>query len=139
MVSPRWSIDQDCKDCAFGIDGVISLNTANLHEKWLDWRDYGGPLAIFRFGRFVLERLLGAPIDPDRRMPSFPVLECYQQGRLILRRVDQIPEGATLVQTAGAGETLDLGDGHLLGLPHQPGHPRTTFAVVLVHPRRCPD
>jgi hypothetical protein len=117
MVSPRWSIDQDCKDREFTIDGVISLNTAGLNDKTLDWRDYGGPLAIFRFGRFVRERLLGAPIDPDRQMPSFPTLECYQQGRLILRRDDQIPAGATLVQHAGPGETIDLGDGHTLRVP----------------------
>jgi hypothetical protein len=117
MVSPRWSIDQDCKNREFGIDGVISLNTALLHEKWLDWHDYGGPLAIFRFGRFVRERLLGASIDPDRRTPSFPTMECYQQGRLILRRVDQIPAGATLAQTAGPGETIDLGDGHIVRVP----------------------
>jgi hypothetical protein len=41
MVSPRWSIDQDCKNREFTIDGVISLDTAKLHEKLLDWRDYG--------------------------------------------------------------------------------------------------
>ena len=117
MISPRWSIDKNCQGCVFEIAHVIALNTAGLHDSWLDWRHYGGPLAIFHFGRFVREILLGAKIDPNRQKPSFPVLECYQQGRLILRRIDEIPTTATLVASAGRGESIDLGDGHVLRVP----------------------
>lgn len=117
MFSPQWSIDQNCRGRVFAINGVIAFNTAALHDKWLDWRDYGGPLAIFHFGRFVRETLLGAPIDPDRQKPGRPALECYQMGRLIVRQIDEIPATTTFVARAGRGETLDLGDGYVLRVP----------------------
>lgn len=87
MLCPRWSIDEDCRDKAFAIDDVISLNTTGLNGTLLEWRHYGGPLAIFRFGRFVREVLLGDAVDPNRRKPPRPTVECYQQGRLILQRI----------------------------------------------------
>lgn len=89
MLYPLWSVDEDCRDRTFAIEDIISLNTAGLHGKALDWHDYGGPLAIFYFGRFVREVLLGDKIDPEREKPPFPTVENYQQGRLILRRIDQ--------------------------------------------------
>jgi hypothetical protein len=89
MLYPKWSVDEDCRDWTFAIADVISLNTAGLHGKALDWRDYGGPLALFYFGRFVREVLLGDKVDPNREKPPFPTIECYQQGCLILPRVDQ--------------------------------------------------
>lgn len=119
MISPRWSIDKDCEQREFAIDGVIALNTTALHGKELDWRDYGGSLAIFRFGRFVRESLLGTPIDPNRQKPNFPTLECYQQGRLILQRLESIPASATLVASAGPDDCIDLGDGHVVRGPAQ--------------------
>ena len=117
MVNPRWSIDKDCRRRVFAIEGVITLDTTDVHDNALDWRDFGGPLAMLRFGIFVREGLFGAKVDPNRRKPDFPGLECYRQGRLILRRVDEIPAGATLVASAGPGETIDLGDGHVLRAP----------------------
>lgn len=89
MLYPLWSVDEDCRDRTFAIEDIISLNTTGLHGKALDWHDYGGPLAIFYFGRFVREVLLGDKIDPEREKPPFPTVETYQQGRLILRRIDQ--------------------------------------------------
>lgn len=116
MLYPQWSIDEDCRDKTFVIDDVILLNTTGLKNKPLDWRDYGGPLAIFYFGRFVREVLLGDKVDPDRKKPPFPSVECYQQGRLILRRIDELPAGLTEVARAGPSESIDLGSGHhLLG------------------------
>jgi hypothetical protein len=111
MLSPKWSFDDDCQNRVFNIEGVISLNTAKLHGQFVSWRDYGGPLAIFKFGRFVRENLLGNLVDANRRKPPFPTIECYQQGRLIMRRVDAVPPGAVEV---AAGEILDLGNGHFI-------------------------
>ncbi len=82
MLSPVWSIDNDCKDRVFAIGNFISLDTSGLHGKSVDWRDYGGPLAIFAFGRFVRENLLENKVDPNRKKPPFPTIACYQQGRL---------------------------------------------------------
>ncbi|MDR3471230.1 MAG: hypothetical protein P4M09_06030 [Devosia sp.] len=114
MLRPKWSIDADCQDRIFAIDEVISLNPAGLDGKPLDWRDYGGPLAMFYFGRFVREILLNDKIDPNRLKPTFPKVVCYQQGRLTLRRVAELPAGAVKVAEAGPGESIDLGHGHRL-------------------------
>ena len=114
MMYPTWSIDKDCENRCFEIDKIISLDTKGLHGKLLHWSDYGGPLAIFYFGRFVRERLLNDPVDPQRRKPDYPSSECYQQGRLILRRIGELPANCVLVASAGPGETLDLGDGHVI-------------------------
>ncbi len=112
MISPVWSIDKDCQNCIFTIEEIISLNTTGLQNKSVDWRDYGGPLAIFKFGRFVRENLLDNKVDPNREKPPFPTVACYQQGRLILRRIDELPTGAVKLAEAGAGESLNLGNGH---------------------------
>lgn len=117
MIQPIWSIDADCRDRDFEIEDVIRLSTACLNGVDLDWRHYGGPLAIFYFGRYVRESLLNDPIDPNRAKPSYPILECYQQGRLILRHVDSLPERAVKIASAGPGESLELGDGHRIEVP----------------------
>jgi hypothetical protein len=114
MVHPRWSIDDDCKDKNFAIQDVISINTTGLNGQPLDWRNYGGPLAIFYFARFVREVLFGDKIDPNRAKPPFPLIECYQQGRLIVRRIDEIRLDSAEVASSVSDETLDLGDGHRL-------------------------
>lgn len=119
MLYPQWSIDEDCRDKTFSIDNVISLNTTELHGKPMDWHNYGGPLAIYYFGRFVREKLLGDRVDPNRQKPPFPSVECYQQGRLILRRIDDLPASVTEISYAGSGESIDLGDGHHLRVPPQ--------------------
>jgi hypothetical protein len=92
MTTPIWSIDQDCKDKFYEIKDVICLNTCDLNGQPVDWRHYGGPLAMFRFGRFVRLNLLGDRIDPNREKPPFPKNEIYQQGRMILRKLDSAPE-----------------------------------------------
>ena len=43
-LTPQWSIDPDCRDKTFAIDGVITLNAAELNGQFVDWRHYGGPL-----------------------------------------------------------------------------------------------
>lgn len=118
MIDPVWSIDQDCADRTFEIDGVISLNTASLHGKRLDWRHYGGPLAVFHFGRFVRETLLESPVDANRELPVYPSVEAYQMGRLIWRKVNDIPPDASVIKVE-PGDTVDLGDGYML-IPARP-------------------
>ena len=117
MLAHVWSIDNDCKDRVFAIGNLISLNTSGLHGKSVDWRDYGGPLAIFAFGRFVRESLLENKVNPNRKKPPFPTIACYQQGRLLLRRVDELPQDAVEIAEAGPGETLDFGNGHQICVP----------------------
>jgi len=117
VISPVWSIDDDCKDRVFEINEVISLNTTGLQGQFVNWQDYGGPLAIFKFGRFVRENLLKCKVDQKRKKPPFPTIEIYQQGRLLLRRVEELPTGVTQIASVGPGETLDLGNGHQIRVP----------------------
>ena len=121
MVDPVWSIDADCADKTFEIDDVLSLNTTGLHESRLDWRHYGGPLAIFRLGRFVREVLLKSPIDPGRELPACPSTTSYQMGRLVLRKVDQLPLDAIEIARVGPGETIEFGDGYRITVPSDAG------------------
>jgi hypothetical protein len=110
MIYPRWSIDNDCRDKVFEIADVIKLDTHGLSDRPLDWRHYGGPLAMFHFGRFVRIDLLGDQIDPKRQKPPYPTVENYQQGRLVMRKIDQLPDGVVPLQLT-PGESRDLGDG----------------------------
>ena len=114
MIDPVWSIDADCADRTFAIDGVISLRTTDLHGRRIGWPDYGGPLAIFHFGRFVREVLLQDPVDPNRKLPDYPSIHSYQMGRMVLRKVDELPTGLAEVARAGAGESIDPGGGYLI-------------------------
>jgi len=113
MIYPRWSIDNDCRDLVFEIADIIKLDTRGLSDQPLDWRHYGGPLAMFQFGRFVRLDLLGDQIDPNRQKPPYPTVENYQQGRLVMRKIDQLPEGVVLLRLS-PGESLNLGGGHFI-------------------------
>jgi hypothetical protein len=87
MVAPRWSIDDDCRERDFQIGDVMVWRTHGLNGQLLRWQHYGGPIALFKFLRFVRTQLLNDPVDPDRKLPDKPRLECYQQGRLVARRI----------------------------------------------------
>ncbi len=90
MIDPVWSIDMDCRGKTFTIDGIMSLDTSGLHGKPIHWPDYGGPLAVFRFGRF------------------------YKMGGLVIRKVDELPSSLVEVASLGPGESFDLGGGHVI-------------------------
>lgn len=117
MIRPKWSIDPPCQNKIFEIKDVIRLDTSQLQNAYLDWRHYGGPLAIFYFGRFVRTNLLDDPIDPNRQFPPYPNLECYQQGRMILKAIEELPEGATEIVHVGPGEQYHIGNGHWIAVP----------------------
>lgn len=110
--SPTWSIDPDCRDKVFAVPDVIALDTTGLHGTPFDWRQYGGPLALFRLCRFVRTQLLKDPRSPRKLVP-IPGKLIYQQGNLILKKVDAIPAGAVRV------EVERLPDG---GIPLPGGH-----------------
>lgn len=109
---PVWSIDRDCRDAVFEIPNVVSLHTTGLHGIAFDWRHYGGPLALFRLCRFVRAEILNDN-PPARKVVHIPTIRVYQQGDLILRRVEEFPPGVTPVDTETLGpEDLSLGGGH---------------------------
>jgi hypothetical protein len=110
--SPVWSIDADCRNKIFSVPHVISLDTMNIHGTKFDWRHYGGPLALFRLCRFVRVEILKDNVSPRKNVP-IPSKIMYQQGDLILQKVDELPPNAKLVEPLPDGK-IPLGDGHFL-------------------------
>lgn len=95
--SPVWSIDPDCRNVTFSIPDIVTLDTTNLHGTAFDWRQYGGPLAMFRLCRFVRIHIMKDDVAPRKVVP-LPKERYLQQGDLILRRVDEIPSDAVPVE-----------------------------------------
>jgi hypothetical protein len=112
--SPTWSIDPDCRDRTFAIPDLITLDTTGLDGTAFDWPHYGGPLALFRLGRFVRTAILKDEPAPRKVVPM-PSRSIVQQGDLILEKVDAIPPDAVPVEgNRSADGGLDLGAGHVL-------------------------
>jgi len=87
--SPKWSIDDDCRDQTFAVRDIITLDTRGLQGQPFDWRQYGGPLALFRLCHFVrFEVLRDTSTKPTERSVDDPKIAYYQQGDLILRKLD---------------------------------------------------
>jgi len=90
---PTWSIDDDCRDRTVTVGDIIRLDTTSLHNKRLDWRDYGGPLALLRLSQFVRYQILGDvhltnEDGKSTRATLSPSIEYYQQGNLLLWSLD---------------------------------------------------
>lgn len=112
--SPAWSIDPDCRNKAFSIPEIVTLDTTNLHGVAFDWRHYGGPLAMFRLCRFVRTQILKDDVAPRKVVP-IPKERYFQQGDLILRRVEKLPENAVPVEVEELPDgRIPLGNGHFL-------------------------
>ena len=112
--TPTWSIDPDCRDKIFAIPDLIALDTAGLNGTAFDWRHYGGPLALFRLGRFVRTAILKDDLGPRKLVPM-PTRTIFQQGNLILEKVDAIPQDAVRVEPKRRPDGgIDLGGGHVL-------------------------
>jgi hypothetical protein len=72
----------------------VGLNTSDLNGKLFDWRHYGGHLAIWRLSQWVRFNVLGDTPPVGRKEPPRPKVEAYQQERLILKRIAEIPPDA---------------------------------------------
>lgn len=84
---PQWSIETNLRGKVFSIPDVISLDTANLHGKDFDWRDYGGPLAILKFSQHVRCKILGDDNEGMARKKREPKVTYRQQGNVILEQL----------------------------------------------------
>ncbi|MBL8227235.1 MAG: hypothetical protein JNL98_02105 [Bryobacterales bacterium] len=112
--SPIWSIDPDCRNMQFEIEGIIRLDTTDLDGKAFDWHHYGGPLALCRLAQFVRIQMLKDD-SPPRKILPIPKDVIYQQGNLVLRKVDEIPQDAAPVKVEPLPEgRIPLGGGHFL-------------------------
>jgi hypothetical protein len=84
---PKWSIDPDCNDRVFTVRDILRLDTTGLQGQPFDWRHYGGPLAILRLSQFVRVEILKHN-PPPRTVVPLPSNVYYQQGDLVLKRVE---------------------------------------------------
>jgi hypothetical protein len=88
-IVPNWSIDADCRDKKFAVGEIIVLDTTDLHSKPFDWRHYGGPLALLKLCQFTRFQILGdIGRKPSDREIDLPKVTYYQQGSLVLRKLD---------------------------------------------------
>ena len=111
---PTWSIDEDCRDQVFEVPNIITLSTKGLNGTQFDWRHYGGPLALFRLCRFVRIEILKDHLSTRKAVPGL-TNAVYQQGNLILQKVDAIPAGAVRVEPERLPDgNIHLGGGHLI-------------------------
>lgn len=111
---PHWDIRSELRSKEFQIPDVVTLDTTSLHGIPFDWRHYGGPLAMFRFCRFVRTQILGDDPAP-RKMVPIPSKKIYQQGNLILTAVDKIQEDAVREKIPPRPDGgIPLVDGHVL-------------------------
>ncbi len=113
--SPVWSIDPNCRNITFSIPDIVTLDTTNIHGTTFDWRQYGGPLAMFRLCRFVRTEILKDDVAPRKVVP-IPRERYLQQGDLLLREVKEIPADAVPVEVEALPDgRIPLGRGHFLG------------------------
>ncbi len=82
ILDPIWYIDKNYQNQVLEIPGIIKLDTSSLNEKRFDWRDYGGPLALYQLSKFVRENILHYS-RPQRTVPP-QTKKLMQQGFLIL-------------------------------------------------------
>ena len=112
--SPIWWIDPPCRDKQFEIADIIRLDTTDLDRQAFDWHHYGGPLALYRLAQFVRIQLLKDD-PPPRTILPIPKNVIYQQGNLILQKVDELPQDAAPVKVEPLPDgRIPLGDGHFL-------------------------
>jgi hypothetical protein len=85
-----------------------------LQEQPFDWRRYGGPLTVLRLSEFVRGEILKDQ-EPPSPMRPLPQKTCFQQGDLILMKVNEIPPDAVGVEAERLPDGgLPLGDRHVL-------------------------
>ncbi len=70
---------------------------------------------MFRLCRYVRTEILKDEVNPSQPFPG-PTRAIYQQGNLILKEIDGLPEGAVRIEVAPMSDgRIPLGDGHFIG------------------------
>lgn len=117
--TPKWMIQSPLQNQVFEIPDIFRLDTTNLNEKLLDWRHYGGPLALYCLSRYVRFEILGDDKRPRTNLPT-PTRKIIQQGDQLLEQIEELPEGLTPIEPDEHGR-YQLGNGHYISA--QPERP----------------
>ena len=114
--APRWKIQDDLRDKTFAIPDVIELRTRDLDGNDFKWQHYGGLLGLYQLCRFTRFKILGDENRPRQNIPT-RTRALYQQGNLIIEKIDEIPKDSVRVATELRSDgSIDLGHGHVLRL-----------------------
>ncbi len=114
-LAPTWKIHPELQAKAFSIPNILTLDTTGLHGTTFDWRHYGGPLAMFRFCRFVRIEIMGDRPLPRKIVP-IPKKVVEQIGDMFFTKVDEIPPGAAPIKVEKLPDGgIPLGGGYVLG------------------------
>lgn len=113
--APKWMIQDGLRNKLFIIPDVIQLDTQNLHDTQFDWVQYGGPIAMFRYCRFVRLKVLRHEVEPRKEVP-IPANKIIQQGNLItIKKVDESHLGARVLSPDQFPDgKIPLGGGHFV-------------------------
>ncbi|MFZ6769780.1 hypothetical protein ACO0LM_22230 [Undibacterium sp. Di26W] len=113
--APVWMIPETLRDKIFVIPDVIELRTKNLHCAAFDWRDYGGPLSLLALCRFARTNMLNHQTTDCRDTLARQDKVIYQQGDLVLEKIEAIPPNAVRVSMNILPDGgIDLGGGHVV-------------------------
>lgn len=100
---------------------VIRLDASRLDGSEVEWQHYCGHLALLRFSEWIRSHLLNdAKRDPaDDPAPDEPIV--YQVGRILVRKVNEVPPGAEVYNIERDGPlTLEMPDGPYTIKPSEP-------------------
>lgn len=112
--APQWMINNTLRDTVFVIPGVIELQTRGLNNTAFDWRHYGGLLGLYQLCRFTRFKVLNDEFRPRQNIPPQQRV-LFQQGDLILEKIDKVPDDAVRVAIEPDTDgSIDLGNGHKL-------------------------
>lgn len=86
--APVWSVDENCRDKAFTVTEIISLDTTGLNGQPFNEWHYGGPLALLKLCQFTRFEIVGdtSKRPSDRALPD-PEKVIYQQGPVVAQKI----------------------------------------------------
>ena len=107
---PHWAVDPECWPKTFEVSGIARIDTTTLPGQPVRWEHYGGMLALFRLSQYVRSVILPTePVkvrrtcdsdSPIKALPTKPG-DVIQQGRVLVVKLGQIPDGYEPVRPEG--------------------------------------
>ena len=91
---PKWTIKSKFQNKIYVIQGVISVDTTNLNNKNVEWKHYGGFIALWNLSKWVRVNILNDKEQQCSTDNTYIPSKIIQQGRLILNRNCNIPKDA---------------------------------------------
>jgi len=91
---PKWRIAPKFQNKIYEIQGVISLDTTDLDNKNMDWKHYGGFIALWNLSHWIRINILQDKEQPRLSNSTYTPSHVIQQGRLLINKNVDIPADA---------------------------------------------